>query len=118
VVGGKGGFLGAGGLIDDETELLKVRRQQELRGELSAEMALELRNSLATISGYAQQLAASRDPDLARQLAADIAAEAAHLDRTIGGFLAGARAAGIAARGFFAKAAGHRSVQRPAGGAD
>jgi len=56
---------------------------------MSAEMALGLRNSLTTISGYAQQLAASRDPELARQLAADIAAEAAHLDRTIGGFLAG-----------------------------
>ena len=44
------------------------------------EMALELRNSLATISGYAQQLAANRDPELAQQLAADIAAESAHLD--------------------------------------
>jgi signal transduction histidine kinase len=55
-------------------------------------MALELRNSLTTIAGYAQQLAASRDAELARQLAADIAAEAARLDRTIGGFLAGARA--------------------------
>jgi len=38
-------------------------------------------------------LAASRDADLARQLAADIAEEAARLDRTIGGFLASARAA-------------------------
>ncbi len=57
---------------------------------MSSEMALGLRNSLTTIAGYAQQLAASRDAELARQLAADIAAEAAHLDRTIGGFLAGA----------------------------
>ena len=69
----------------------EIRRQQELRGEMSAEMALGLRNSLTTIAGYAQQLAASRDPEVARQLAADIAAEAAHLDRTIGGFLASAR---------------------------
>jgi signal transduction histidine kinase len=65
---------------------------------MSAEMALELRNSLTTISGYAQQLAASRDADLARQLAADIAAEAAHLGRTIGGFLAGAKAARAGAK--------------------
>ena len=79
--------LGAACLINDRTEMTEIRRQQELRGEMSAEMALELRNSLTTISGYAQQLAASRDPELARQLAADIAAEAAHLDRTIGGFL-------------------------------
>jgi hypothetical protein len=35
---------------------------------------------------------------MARQLAADIAAEAAHLDRTIGGFLAGARAAKAASQ--------------------
>jgi nitrogen fixation/metabolism regulation signal transduction histidine kinase len=86
-------ILGAACLINDRTEMTTIRRQQELRGEMSAEMALELRNSLTTISGYAQQLAASRDADLARQLAADIAAEAAHLDRTIGGFLAGAKAA-------------------------
>jgi nitrogen fixation/metabolism regulation signal transduction histidine kinase len=88
-----GGVLGAACLINDRTEMTEIRRQQELRGEMSAEMALGLRNSLTTISGYAQQLAASRDPELARQLASDIAAEAAHLDRTIGGFLAGARAA-------------------------
>jgi PAS domain S-box-containing protein len=83
--------LGAACLINDRTEMTQIRRQQELRGEMSAEMALELRNSLTTISGYAQQLAASRDAELARQLAADVAAEAAHLDRTIGGFLASAK---------------------------
>ena len=90
---GPGGeALGAACLINDRTEFLEIRRQQELRGEMSAEMALELCTSLTTISGYAQQLAASRDPELARQLASDIAAEAAHLDRTIGGFLAGTAA--------------------------
>ena len=85
--------LGVACLISDRTEVTEIRRQQELRGEMSGEMALGLRNSLTTIAGYAQQLAASRDPELARQLASDIAAEAAHLDRTIGGFLASARAA-------------------------
>lgn len=85
--------LGVACLINDRTEMTEIRRQQELRGEMSAEMALGLRNSLTIIAGYAQQLAASRDAELARQLAADIAAEAAHLDRTIGGFLAGAKAA-------------------------
>jgi nitrogen fixation/metabolism regulation signal transduction histidine kinase len=93
-----GEVLGAACLINDQTEMAQIRRQQELRGEMSAEMALELRSSLATISGYAQQLAANRDPELARQLAADIAAEAAHLGRTIGGFLAEARAAKAAAQ--------------------
>ncbi|HEX3353676.1 MAG TPA: PAS domain-containing protein [Terriglobales bacterium] len=84
--------LGAACLINDRTEVTMIRRQQELRGEMSAEMALGLRTSLTTISGYAQQLAASRDAGLARQLAADIADEAAQLDRTIGGFLASAKA--------------------------
>ncbi|HTE88291.1 MAG TPA: PAS domain-containing protein, partial [Terriglobales bacterium] len=87
-----GEILGAACLINDQTEVSQIRRQQALRGEMSAEMALELRNSLATISGYAQQLAASGDAELAQQLAADIAAEAAHLDQTIGGFLLGPRA--------------------------
>lgn len=87
-----GEAMGTACLINDETEIADIRRQQELRGEMSGEMALELRKSLATISGYAQQLAANRDAELARRLAADIAAEAAHLDCTIGGFLAGARA--------------------------
>lgn len=87
-----GEFLGAACLINDQTELAQIRRQQDLRGEMSAEMALELRNSLTTIAGYAQQLAASDDHDLARQLATDISAEAAHLDHTIGGFLAAAKA--------------------------
>jgi PAS domain-containing protein len=90
--------LGVACLINDRTEVTEIRRQQELRGEMSAEMALGLRNALTTIAGYAQQLAASRDAELARQLAADIAAEAAHLDRTIGGFLAGAKAARAGSR--------------------
>lgn len=90
--------LGVACLINDRTEMTEIRRQQELRGEMSGEMALGLRSSLTTIAGYAQQLAASRDPELARQLASDIAAEAAHLDRTIGGFLAGAKAARVGSK--------------------
>lgn len=82
-----GGLLGVTCLISDRTELESIRRQQERHGELSAEMALQLRTSLSTISGYAQQLASNRDPELAMQLAADIAQEAAQLDRSLGGFL-------------------------------
>ena len=88
-----GETLGAACLITDKTEFALIQRLQELRGEMSGEMALALRNSLATISSYAQQLAVSRDPTLVRQLAVDIVSEAADLDHTIGGFLAGARAA-------------------------
>jgi signal transduction histidine kinase len=82
-----GTLLGAASLINDLSEFERMRRQQELQSEISAEMALDLRTSLTTISGYAQQLANNRDPELAAQLAADIAHEAAHLDRSIGGFL-------------------------------
>jgi nitrogen-specific signal transduction histidine kinase len=82
-----GSLLGAACLISDRSEFERIRHQQELHGEISAEMALELRTSLATIAGYAQQLARNRDPELASQLAADIASEASRLDRHIGGFL-------------------------------
>ena len=82
-----GNLLGVTCLINDLTELENIRRQQELHGEISAEMALQLRTSLTTISGYAQQLANNRDPEMAHEIATDIAHEAAQLDRTIGGFL-------------------------------
>ncbi|HEX4783392.1 MAG TPA: hypothetical protein VH350_03560 [Candidatus Sulfotelmatobacter sp.] len=82
-----GGLLGAVCMINDRTEIEEIQHQRELQGEISAEMAFQLRSSLATISGYAQQLANSRDPEMARQLASDIAQEAAQLDRSIGGFL-------------------------------
>jgi PAS domain-containing protein len=94
-----GGLLGVACLINDLSELERIRRQQELHGEISAEMALQLRTSLATISGYAQQLANSRDPELAVQIAGDIAHEAAHLDRSIGGFLTTTRGAQAASAG-------------------
>ena len=82
-----GNLLGVACLINDLSELRGILRQQELHGEISAEMALHLRTSLATISGYAQQLANSRDAELAKLLATDIAHEAAQLERSIGGFL-------------------------------
>jgi PAS domain-containing protein len=88
-----GETLGAACLITDKTEFATIQRLQELRGEMSAEMALALRSSVATISSYAQQLAVSRDPTMVRQLAVDIVSEAADLDHTIGGFLAGGTAA-------------------------
>jgi PAS domain-containing protein len=88
-----GSLLGAACLISDRSEFERIRHEQQLHGEISAEMALELRTSLATISGYAQQLALNRDPELAPQLAGDIASEAARLDRHIGGFLSDKRTA-------------------------
>ena len=88
-----GSLLGVACLINDLSELEQIRRQQQLHGEISAEMALQLRTSLATISGYARQLANNGDADMALQLANDIAHEAAQLDLSIGGFLTARRAA-------------------------
>jgi PAS domain-containing protein len=88
-----GSLLGAACLISDRSEFERIRRQQQIHGEISGEMALELRTSLTTIAGYAQQLARNRDPEMAAQLAGDIASEAARLDRHIGGFLSDKRAA-------------------------
>ncbi len=95
-----GGLLGVACLINDRSEMEEMRCQQELQGDLSAEMALQLRTSLTTISGYAAQLASSRDAELSKQLATDIAHEAAQLDHSLGGFLTKKRAAqGAAAVG-------------------
>jgi PAS domain-containing protein len=92
-----GDTLGAACLINDKTEMTEIQLAQELRGEVSAEMALALRTSVATISGYARQLATGRSPEQTQRLAEDIILEAAQLDHTIGGFLAGPRATSRAA---------------------
>ena len=86
-------LMGTTFVLTDRTEISRIRHDQEMHQEVSAEMALGLRNSLTSIAGYAQQLVHSRDAGLTRQLADDIASEAAQLDRTIGSFLAGAKAA-------------------------
>jgi PAS domain S-box-containing protein len=91
--------LGAACLINDQTELAQVRQQQTMRGEISAEMALELRNSLATIADCAKRLSTKPDEQAVELLASDIAAETAHLNHTIGGFLAEPKAARAAAAG-------------------
>ena len=96
VSGPSGEVLGTACLIDDKTELELMQKQQELRGEMSAEMALALRSSLASICLYAQQLAAGQDPERTRQLAADIVSEATQAEHTVGGFLASAKAASAA----------------------
>lgn len=86
-------LMGTTLLLTDKTDIERIRHDQKMRQEMSSELALELRNSLTTIAGHAQQLACSRDADLGRQLADNIAREAAQLDRTIGSFLGGAQAA-------------------------
>lgn len=82
-----GSPLGVVCVIDDRSELEHMREQKELQRQVSAEMALQVRNSLATISGYARQFAEQRTPDRAQELASDIGNEAARLDRCVGEFL-------------------------------
>jgi PAS domain-containing protein len=86
-------LMGTTLVLTDRTDIERIRHDQRVQRETSSELALGLRNSLTTIAGWAQQLACSRDPELARQLADGIAREAAQLDRTIGSFLGGARTA-------------------------
>jgi len=93
VMGEDASLMGTTLLLNDKTDIERIRHDQRVRQEISAEMAEELRNSLTTIAGYAQQLVHSRDAELARQLADNIAAEAANLDRSIGSFLGGRKAA-------------------------
>jgi PAS domain-containing protein len=94
-----GSLLGVACLINDMSELEQIRRQGQLDSEISAEKALQLRSSLATISSCAQQLASSRDPETAQRLASDITHEATELDHSIGGFLTKTQAVQGAAAG-------------------
>lgn len=84
-----GSLLGVACVIDDGSELARVRREWELHREVSAEKGLELRSSLATISGYARQVAANRDLELGARLASDIGQEIEVLERNVGAFLSG-----------------------------
>jgi PAS domain-containing protein len=93
VLGEDASLMGTTLVLTDKTDIEHIRHDQKMHQEVSSELAHGMRNSLTTIAGYAQQLACSRDPELARQLADSIAHEAAQLDRTIVGFLGGARAA-------------------------
>jgi len=86
-------LMGTTLVLSDKTDIERIRHDQRVHQEISAEMAEELRNSLATIAGYAQQMAHSPDAELARHLADNIAGEAAKLDRTIGSFLEAREAA-------------------------
>jgi len=85
---GDGTLLGAACLINDLSDLEQIRQQQVLHGEVSAEMTLRMRTSLATISEYANQLEQGSDMDSARQIGADIVQEATSLERAVSSLLA------------------------------
>ena len=89
--GPAGEIIGMASVISDESESADFRRAQVLQSETSAEMALELRTSLATIREWAEQMRTTADREHTRSLAGDISAEAERLEKLVGGFLAGSR---------------------------
>jgi signal transduction histidine kinase len=93
-----GEALGAACLLTDLTDITRLSEQMKLKesmaalGEMSAGIAHEFKNSLATISGYAQMLAA----DGSSEFAIRIADETANLSRIVSDFLNFARPQGSA----------------------
>jgi PAS domain S-box-containing protein len=93
-------LLGTACLISDLTEMSKMAQQVRLQenmaslGEMSAGIAHEFKNSLATISGYSQMLAAETDPET-REFAQKIALETNNLTRIVTDFLNFARPQGM-----------------------
>ena len=83
-----GDSLGVAAVVTDQSSAVHSRREEVLQREISAEMALALRNSLATIRHGAEQISATNQ-EPAAHFARDIAAETERLERLVGGFLAG-----------------------------
>ncbi|HEX6802766.1 MAG TPA: PAS domain-containing protein [Terriglobales bacterium] len=92
-----GESAGMAAVIADESASADSRRARIMHSEISAEMALELRNSLGIIRDCARQLAVSAPSHVPAHFAEDICAQAERLDKVVGGFLAGKAAAASAA---------------------
>ncbi len=93
VTANTGERLGAACLITDLTQVTELSRQLRMReqlaamGEMTAGMAHEFKNSLATIAGYSQMLADESNPDTIRQFAGKIRGETSALTKTVTEFL-------------------------------
>ena len=83
-----GEALGVALLLNDETRQAERREAEAFNAETSAELALELHNSVLTICEYAERISASEDQQQNRKFAEDIRMEAGHLEKVVGGFLA------------------------------
>ena len=84
----EGETLGLAAAIADHAEAAALRREQLLRAEESAELALELRNSLATIRDWAEQVRIG-GAGPSSSLGEDISTEARRLEKVLSGFVAG-----------------------------
>jgi len=84
-------------LLSDLTEVVKLQEQIRLKdnfaalGEMSAGIAHEFKNSLATISGYSQMLVSATDTDQMRTFAGEIDQETRALSQIVSDFLHFAR---------------------------
>jgi len=93
----QGEGLGVACLTSDLTEISELARQMRLRenlaslGEMSAGIAHEFKNSLATILGYAQMLRNEGDQQVVASFAGKIAEETSNLTRVVTDFLNFAR---------------------------
>jgi PAS domain S-box-containing protein len=88
VRGLEGEMVGLAAAIADHAEAAELRRAQLLRAEESAELALELRSSLASIRDWASQVRAD-SASSASSLATDISDETRRLEKVLAGFVAG-----------------------------
>ncbi|MBP7867119.1 MAG: PAS domain-containing protein [Acidobacteria bacterium] len=92
-----GAFYGAILVLEDETEKAHLRQtlqaQENLAalGEMSAGIAHELKNSLATISGYSQMILGNARPGTEQKRAAALVQEVEGMARVISDFLEYAR---------------------------
>lgn len=90
---GDGGITGATCLLTDLTEVTALQKQMRLReslaklGEMSAGIAHEFKNSLATITGYAQMIRSEAGDSELGQHAQKILNEARSLARVMADFL-------------------------------
>lgn len=90
-------------LISDLTEITDLSRQMRLRenmaslGEMSAGIAHEFKNSLATVSGYAQMIQRAVDPERMREFSSKIVEQTSSLTRIVTDFLNFSRPQGFGA---------------------
>jgi hypothetical protein len=80
-----GNLLGVACLLTDLSQLGNLRQQSE--PNLEAHIVRQLRRSLRLISGYAEQLTVSTDPEHVQRLAEHIIEQATQSDRKIGTFV-------------------------------
>ena len=82
-----GSLLGVACVIDNLSADARQQQPREAQSSLSAEMAQQLHSSLAAISDSARQLNSAADIDSAKQLANEIARQAADLDHSFADFI-------------------------------